>query len=178
MNGLDRQSRIVLEEFARAIDRRVFLRRAFTALFAVVTASARAPVAFAYLTAACTGRSEESCSPSSTVLRRVGGQLLPGKAGGHIFIYPTANNEERVFRVGVPEKVLLFLDNIGDSPPRLLSVKGRNLTDGQSRAFDFSLQFSNFGPHWGENVVFPTPGCWELSVDEPDNKGTIVIEVR
>lgn len=168
MNGLDRQSRIVLEEFARAIDRRVFLRRAFTALFA----------AFAYLMAACTGRSEVSCSPSSTVLRRVGGQLLPGKAGGHIFIYPTANNEERVFRAGVPEKLLLFLVNIGDSPPRLLSVKGRNLTDGQSRAFDFSLQFSNFGPHWGENVVFPTPGCWELSVDEPDNKGTIVIEVR
>ncbi len=103
------------------------------------------------------------------------GTSLTGVRGGDIFLYTA---REGPFHANPPEKFLILLANPPADPRSVsLNVHSRNLATGASlevRAKDLT---ASFGEAWGANYTFPDAGCWELSVNQEGNRGSVVIEV-
>ena len=95
-----------------------------------------------------------------------------------MFIYPfLAGVDKHTADVG-PEKMLVFLANVSDTPPKSVVIDGTNVTSGTRRGFTAGLQYSEFGIAWGTNFDFPDAGCWRLSVSAAGNVGVVTFEVK
>jgi hypothetical protein len=107
-----------------------------------------------------------------------GGYTVVGKGDRDVFIYPfLAGIDKHTADVG-PEKMLVFLANLSDTPPKSIVVEGTNLKTGTRRSFSAGLQHSDFGTAFGTNFDFPDVGCWRLSVSFAGNVGVVTFEVK
>lgn len=120
-----------------------------------------------------------ACVVIPTSARLVGGgYTVVGKGDRDVFIYPfLAGVDKHAAEVG-PEKMLVFLANASDSPPKSIVIEGTNLRTGTRRMFSAGLQHNDFGTAWGTNFDFPDAGCWRLSVSVAGNVGVVTIEVK
>jgi hypothetical protein len=129
------------------------------------------------LTTACADSSDppQECTVTPDATHSVNSSTLIGKRGGAVFFH--TNVPERVFTAKLPEKMLVFLDDLSDRGPGQLTVKGKNLKTGTTIEVKNVHHESEYGREWGANYTFPEPGCWQLSVDDVRNKGSITVLV-
>lgn len=129
------------------------------------------------LAAGCAKKTEppKTCNVTADTTHTVNGYTLTGKRGGAVFF--NMGQKDRTFTAKKPEKMLVFLDDLSRSGPRDLTVKGKNLDTGTTADFVNYEHGSEYGREWGANYTFPEPGCWQLSVDDGANKGSITVKV-
>lgn len=138
-----------------------------------------ASVAMAACIGPGSGLTQGACDVTPTSARLVGeGYTVIGKGDRDVFLYPfLAGIDKHTAQVG-PEKMLVFLANVSDAPPKSIAIDGTNLRSGTRQVFSAGLQHSVFGTAWGTNFDFPDAGCWRLSVNTAGNVGVVTIEVK
>lgn len=118
-------------------------------------------------------------TPDSTYTA-ANGQELGGKRGGNIFfyLYFGGPGEPREFQANRLETVILYFDHLASGFPDEVMIQGLNLTTGRREDFKATGPArSTYGVDWKANFIFPEPGCWRLTVDEPV-QGEITVAVK
>ena len=129
-------------------------------------------------------RTPVPCSPTPVTELVLSDGSKWGQRGGDVF-FQTANAPPfpplRLQASPTLNKVLVILANPLPPPaPNDIQVRGRELSTGRTATFTLIQTLTTdvpYGAQWGTNFSFPQPGCWELTVDVPGDRGTIVAEV-
>jgi len=107
-----------------------------------------------------------------------------GQRDGEVFFQTASAPGQSPYRLlRAPElmKILVILSNPLSPPtPNTIEVHGRERISGTAKTFALGQTLTTdvpYGAQWGTNFEFPVAGCWELSVDVPGNRGSIVLKV-